>query len=380
MKKNKLLLIAMFCIFANNLISQEKQPPAKHKKTRISQTKHPQKPQRYFFGAILLPKGSLNIIPKVTVADIVPMATVNAVAAVPFVVKAPPVGNQMHMGSCVAWAVGYTFFSSYLQRNMPTTWSESNEISPSYIYNLLKAKNGDCINTGLTVPAVLDMLANIGACYIKSMPYVDSDCNSQPTLQDFAEADQFRSPYGRPDAFKDFLFHPLGRDPGWFNSEISFSLPSIPNPFPLPAPLQPGGPLNPVDPTHPGTPPWPINLLNPQVQLWKQIDANDVDLLKGSLVTFHWPVIVTLQVSQGFLDMWRKGHGIWTKDYQPNCSECGPHCVCIIGFDEARKMFKCQNQWGTAEGDHGYFWVSYDLVRNNCFQEAYMWVRDEHAH
>jgi C1A family cysteine protease len=36
--------------------------------------------------------------------------------------------------------------------------------------------------------------------------------------------------------------------------------------------------------------------------------------------------------------------------------------ICVVGFDDNRKIFKCRNSWGTAWGEGGYFYIAYSDV------------------
>lgn len=38
-----------------------------------------------------------------------------------------------------------------------------------------------------------------------------------------------------------------------------------------------------------------------------------------------------------------------------------PHCMVICGYDDNKKAYKIMNFWGTAWGDAGYSWISYDF-------------------
>lgn len=38
-----------------------------------------------------------------------------------------------------------------------------------------------------------------------------------------------------------------------------------------------------------------------------------------------------------------------------------PHCMVICGYDDNNKAYKIMNSWGTAWGDAGYSWISYDF-------------------
>jgi C1A family cysteine protease len=38
----------------------------------------------------------------------------------------------------------------------------------------------------------------------------------------------------------------------------------------------------------------------------------------------------------------------------------GGIAICIVGFDDAKRVFKFENSWGTGWGDHGYGYLPYD--------------------
>lgn len=44
----------------------------------------------------------------------------------------------------------------------------------------------------------------------------------------------------------------------------------------------------------------------------------------------------------------------------------GGHAVCIVGYDDnlAGGRFICRNSWGTSWGDHGYFYMPYQVIQN----------------
>jgi Papain family cysteine protease len=251
-----------------------------------------------------------------------------------FEVPHPPPGDQKNQGSCVAWAVGYTFFSSYLQRHLTPVWNETTEISPAFVYHFVKW-GGDC-DAGSNIPRAMQLIEKIGACMWKSWPYNDTDCRSAPNTAQLTEAEKYRSPCGDPNATNDPPVEKAGRG----------------------------------DCDAHGAP------------IWVALHANSVDEYKTFLRTYNWPIVVAYNVNSSFDLMWAR-NGIWTVD---TGKVRGGHCVCVIGWDDNKSfngktgMFKCQNQWGTNSGDHGFFWVSYDLIAAGVFPEAYGWVRDEHAH
>ncbi|MFX5521694.1 C1 family peptidase, partial [Acinetobacter baumannii] len=81
-----------------------------------------------------------------------------------------------------------------------------------------------------------------------------------------------------------------------------------------------------------------------------------------------FPVVNAYEITSTFNQIWSNG-GNWTSNDNGGGQQ---HATCIIGYDDSRQMFRVQNQWGTSGGDNGYYWVTYDLVRNNCMKELYI--------
>lgn len=268
--------------------------------------------QEYGLGAIPVGKAAYKKMTKIkrsTVASRVPLP-------LRYFLDTPPPGNQGNMGSCVGWAVGYTFFSSFIRKIAPLPnpapipprpqpqmiWNEYTEMSPSYIFNQIKSNPNDCTQ-GTSVPQALNLLKIQGDCPVNAMAYKDGDCNTQPSAANRAEASRYHSSPHRP----------------W----------------------------------------WPA-------------DPKDYLLFMNSIIKYKRPVIVVLPVYQEFDDMWNYKKGMWTQN--PPVNQRGYHCVCIVGYDAKKKLFKCQNQWGDAKGDNGFFWVTFNLVQQGCFIEAYIWI------
>lgn len=97
---------------------------------------------------------------------------------------------------------------------------------------------------------------------------------------------------------------------------------------------------------------------------WAALTTTDVESIKSAL-DLGYPLVVGIDIYDSFFTMWGNG-GIWTST--SSGFYYGRHAVCIVGYDDVQRMFKVQNQWGTTGGDQGYFWVTYNLVTNNCLQ------------
>lgn len=102
--------------------------------------------------------------------------------------QVPLPGDQMSLGSCVGWAVGYAA-KSFHEVN-EEGWSRStpnHQFSASWIYNQL---NGGSDN-GTYISAAMDLLVNSGADTLASFPYVNGDYTTQPNATSHQRAARF---------------------------------------------------------------------------------------------------------------------------------------------------------------------------------------------
>jgi papain like protease/dockerin type I repeat protein len=102
--------------------------------------------------------------------------------------QVPLPGDQMHLGSCVGWAVGYAA-KSFHEVN-EEGWSRStanHQFSASWIYNQL---NGGS-DGGTYISWAMDLLVNSGADSLASFPYVDWDYTTQPNATSHQRAARF---------------------------------------------------------------------------------------------------------------------------------------------------------------------------------------------
>lgn len=102
--------------------------------------------------------------------------------------QVPTPGDQMHLGSCVGWAVGYAA-KSFHEVN-EEGWSRTtpnHQFSASWIYNQL---NGGTDN-GTYISSAMDLIVNSGADTLASFPYVDWDYTTQPNSTSHQRAARF---------------------------------------------------------------------------------------------------------------------------------------------------------------------------------------------
>jgi len=91
-----------------------------------------------------------------------------------------------------------------------------------------------------------------------------------------------------------------------------------------------------------------------------RIDVGKDDI-KGQLARGN-PVIIRLHVSTAFHKL--RGPGTLTEPAPPaGDKNAGWHFVTLVGYDEHRQAFRLINSWGTGWGDHGYAWISYDVLK-----------------
>lgn len=46
----------------------------------------------------------------------------------------------------------------------------------------------------------------------------------------------------------------------------------------------------------------------------------------------------------------------------PTAQSVGGHCLCCVGYDDAKQAWLCKNSWGTGWGEGGYVWIGYGEV------------------
>lgn len=102
----------------------------------------------------------------------------------------PNPGDQGYQGSCVGWAVGYSYKSYQEERERSWGSKTSDHIfSPSYIYNQI---NGG-YDGGSYIEDALMLLVDKGCTTLNNMPYNQNDYTTQPTAQQNYNASQYKS-------------------------------------------------------------------------------------------------------------------------------------------------------------------------------------------
>ena len=50
----------------------------------------------------------------------------------------------------------------------------------------------------------------------------------------------------------------------------------------------------------------------------------------------------------------------------------GGFAICIVGYDDSKRLLKFKNDWGPTWGEHGYGYLKYDYVNKNLFEGAWL--------
>lgn len=106
----------------------------------------------------------------------------------------PPVGSQGSQGSCVGWATGYYLKSFYenLEDSNNGLMVLDNQMSPAFVYNQIKA--GGCAD-GSDIPSAFELIHDTGIVSWQEMPYLQNECDTQPTQNqnDLAQTNRIAS-------------------------------------------------------------------------------------------------------------------------------------------------------------------------------------------
>ncbi|MBS1974085.1 MAG: peptidase C1A papain [Bacteroidetes bacterium] len=100
---------------------------------------------------------------------------------------APPVGDQGHQGSCVAWSSAY---GARTILEAARTGGDPNNLkfSPSFLYNQIGLDGCE----GSYIERAMEFMTKKGAVSYDKFAYDDQDCSKQPNQQLLNEAEQYR--------------------------------------------------------------------------------------------------------------------------------------------------------------------------------------------
>ena len=85
-----------------------------------------------------------------------------------------------------------------------------------------------------------------------------------------------------------------------------------------------------------------------------------------------YPVVIGFDVYESFDTQQVADTGIMPYP-QPNEELLGGHAVTLVGYDDATNTFIARNSWGPDWGDHGYFYMPYQVIQNTSMSGDF-WI------
>ena len=106
-----------------------------------------------------------------------------------------------------------------------------------------------------------------------------------------------------------------------------------------------------------------------RVRGYSQVNIGRPDDIRGQLARGN-PVIIRFFVSTAFQKL-RNATTFAEPAPPPGDKLTGWHFITLVGYDEHRQAFRLINSWSPRWGDHGYAWMSYDLLKTTRISAAY---------
>lgn len=95
-------------------------------------------------------------------------------------------------------------------------------------------------------------------------------------------------------------------------------------------------------------------------QLMGADQLHDLNVWRRILAS-HREIILEFHCCDGAPGFNNSTNDVWTLPPGSNGGG-GGHVVLVVGYDDARQMFRIKNSWGPTWADHGYAWMSYQFV------------------
>ncbi|QNK62225.1 C1 family peptidase [Pedobacter sp. PAMC26386] len=257
----------------------------------------------FFSGYIPTPKAILDKVPKFNGES---LTKTEAYFPTKFTLATPPIGDQGNTGTCVAWATSYAAWSAeqYYRTESKTFDRNKNIFSPNYVYNQLST---DC-NSGLYVTDALDLLKNQGTCTYQTLPFSDN-CSSAVSIAQKADAAKYK--------IANVEYYLLDKETRKNTTAIKLLL----------------------------------------FQKHPIVFGCDVDDNMNNQDIWNNFGAPRFSYDKNFIAQKNIGHEI----------PVGGHAMTIIGYDDAKKAFKVQNQWGNQWREQGFFWIDYDYFGSGTY-------------
>ncbi len=106
-----------------------------------------------------------------------------------------------------------------------------------------------------------------------------------------------------------------------------------------------------------------------RVRGYSQVNVGRPDDIRSQLARGN-PVIIRFFVSTASQKL--RNATTFTEPAPPTGDKLtGWHFITLVGYDEHRQAFRLINSWSARWGDHGYAWLSYDLLKTTRISAAY---------
>lgn len=90
-----------------------------------------------------------------------------------------------------------------------------------------------------------------------------------------------------------------------------------------------------------------------------------------SALQYYGPVVAGITVYGSFISAEVSKTGLVPLP-ATNDPTAGGFAICIVGFDDGKRLLKFRNSWGAQWGDHGYGYLPYDYVNKNLFSDSWL--------
>lgn len=99
---------------------------------------------------------------------------------------------------------------------------------------------------------------------------------------------------------------------------------------------------------------------------WRIVNSQNLALIKRAIFE-RSPVLFAINVTSEFNTL--SAPYIW----KTRVSSVGsPHALIIVGYNDAKKVFRIMNSWGTTWADKGFAWIDYDFFKVNVLSNCYI--------
>lgn len=99
----------------------------------------------------------------------------------------------------------------------------------------------------------------------------------------------------------------------------------------------------------------------------KVVSVNDL----VNAVNYNYPVVIGMTIFEDFLSLNKDNYTLSENDYYTY--PIGGHAVTIVGYNLEEQLFLVKNSFGADWGLNGYFYMSFDYVKDYVFE---MWCFD----